>query len=194
MPDQVEKGWALQRLVGFAYLVLGFFFALGAGAWSLPDEFVDAMLRHAHTLEAMAAASWEPAPVRNWFALMLALAVAWTVPTSLALARGAVPRALIKVLLLGLPTAAACLLLAWVAVDGLGLWLPEIAQPGTGRIARAVHLVVGGRADLGMFGSLLMYVATVLASMPFATLFNLARARPSRASSGSAVPEIRAGS
>jgi hypothetical protein len=182
MPGQVEKGWALQRLVGFAYLVLGFVFALGAGAWSVPGDFVDTMLRHAHTLQAMAAASWDPAAVRSWFALMLALAVVWTVPTSLALARGAVPRGLGRVIMLGLPTAAFCLLLAWVAVDGLGLWLPEMAQTGSGRIARAVHLVVGGRSGLGMYGSLLMYVATVLASMPFAALFNLARARPRQGS------------
>jgi hypothetical protein len=184
MPDQVEKGWALQRLVGFAYLVLGFFFALGAGAWSLPQDFADAMLRHAHTLEAMAAASWDPEAVRDWFALMLALAVAWTIPTALALARGAVPRGLGKVILLGLPTAIFCLFLAWVAVDGLGLWLPEMAQTGEGRIARAVHLVVGARTGLGMYGSLLMYIATVLASMPFATLFNLARARSAGAAPG----------
>ena len=175
MPGQVEKGWALQRLVGFAYLVIGFFFALGAGAWAVPDDFVDAMLRHAHTLQAMAAASWNPGAVRDWFSLMLALAVLWTVPTSLALARGAVPHGLGKVILFGLPTAAFCLFLAWVALDGLGLWLPEMSQTGDGRIARAVHLVVGARSGLGIYGSLLMYIATVLASMPFAALFNLAR-------------------
>jgi hypothetical protein len=182
MPDQVEKGWALQRLVGFAYLVLGFFFALGAGSWSLPDEFVDAMLRHAHTLQAVASVAWNPQAARDWFALMLALGAGWTIPTSLALARGAVPDALWKIVLFGLPTAAACLLLAWVAVDGLGLWFPEIAVPGSGRIARAVQLVVSGRFNLGGYGSLLMYVATVLASTPFAALFNLSRARLSASS------------
>ena len=176
MHRHLQQGWNLQRYLLLAYVAIGFMGAMGAHTLQLPTSIINAVLPHAHTLSQLATAAWNPDGARSWFATMLLLGIAWTVPLALAFSRGVVGGSIGSVLLRYLPLAAVCLFLAWAFVDGLGLWIPDLVGRG-GRTASMVQLVVGSAYSLGLYGSILMLVATVLACMPFGMLFVLGKRR-----------------
>ena len=176
MYRHLQQGWRLQRYLILAYVAIGFMAAMGAHTLQLPGRLVDAVLGHAHTLSLLASTAWDPTGARSWFAFMLLLGVAWTVPLALAFSRGVVAGSTGKTLLRYLPISAACLFVAWAFVHGLGTWVPDLAERG-GRAASAIRLVVGSAFNLGLYGSILMLVATVLACMPFGMLFVLGKRR-----------------
>ena len=176
MNRQLQKGWRLQRYLVLAYVAIGFMGAMGAHTLQLPTSIINAVLPHAHTLAQLATAAWNPEGARSWFTTMLLLGIAWTVPLAMAFSRGVVAGSPGSILLRYLPLSAVCLFAAWGFVDGLGLWLPDLAQRG-GRTASVVQLVVGSAYNLGLYGSILMLMATVLACMPFGMLFVLGKRR-----------------
>jgi hypothetical protein len=176
MHRHLQAGWRWQRYLALGYVATGFLAALAIESWQLPARMVDSILDHAHTLSLLATVAWNPDGARAWFAFMLLLGVAWTLPLGLAVSRGAELQGRGKVLLLGVPVAAACLFAAWAFVDGLGLWIPGLAEPG-GRAAPAIQIVVGSAFRLGLYGGILLVVATFLACMPFAALFLLGKGR-----------------
>jgi len=169
---ELQSSWTLQHYVMTSYLAVGFVAAITTGMWSLPEAYVGLLLRHAHTAIELAESSWNPAFVRSWFALMLSLAVPAMVAMAAALARGANPRDPEKFLLLGPPFALFCLVLAWGFVDGLGLMSIDPAGRSL-RSHAAAMMLAGNPLGLGIFGSLLLFVAAFLASIPFTWLFIL---------------------
>jgi hypothetical protein len=185
----LQQGWRLQRYLLLVYVAIGFMGAMGAHTLQLPTPLINAVLPRAHTLSQLATAAWNPDGARSWFATMLLLGIAWTLPLALAFSRGVLAGSIGSVLARYLPLSAVCLFLAWGFVDGLGRWIPDLAGRG-GRTAQIVQLVVGSAYNLGLYGSILMLITTVLACMPFGMLFVLGKRRDG--TRGSAGPETSA--
>ena len=176
MHRHLQQGWNLQRYLILGYVAIGFMAAMASHTWQLPSRLVGQVLGHARTLAQFAAVAWDPVGARSWYAFMLLLGVAWTVPLALAFSRGVAAGSPGRILLRYLPVSAACLFAAWVSVDGLGRWVPDLANRG-GPLWSAVQLVVGSAFNLGLYGSILMLFATVLACIPFGMLFVLGKRR-----------------